>query len=302
MAAQADSLKSIIYALVANLAIAVAKLVAAVLTGSTSMLAEAVHSMADCGNQALLIVGLRRAKRPASADHPLGHGKAIYFWSFIVAVMLFSMGGVFSIYEGWHKWASPEPLAWPWLAVGILVFSVIAEAISLRACLIEINKVRDGRSLWDWFQESRQSELIVILGEDLAAMLGLVIALFAVVLTMITGKVVFDAAGSISIGVILITIALLIGAEIQALLIGQSAETKVVRAIHEVLSTRHEIDAVLNLITLQLGSEIMVAVKARMREFPTQRELIEAINHCEAALRATIPEVRWIFFEPDIED
>jgi cation diffusion facilitator family transporter len=301
MAAQADSLKSIIYALAANMAIAVAKLIAAAITGSTSMLAEAVHSLADCGNQALLIVGLKRAKRPASADHPLGHGKAIYFWSFIVAIMLFSMGGVFSIYEGVHKWESPETLAWPWLAVGILVFSIIAEAISLRACLIEINKVRGGRSLWYWFQESRQSELIVILGEDLAAMLGLVVALFAVVMTMVTGKLVFDAAGSISIGVILITVAWLVGVEVKALLIGQSAEAKVVRAIREVLSTRHEIDQVLNLITLQLGNEIMVAVKARMREFPTQRELIEAINHCEAALKAAIPEVRWIFFEPDME-
>ncbi len=301
MAAQSDSLKSIVYALAANLAIAVAKLVAAAITSSTSMLAEAVHSLADCGNQALLLIGLKRAKLPASTAYPLGHGKAIYFWSFVVAIMLFSMGGVFSVYEGWHKWESPERLNWPWLAVGILVFSLIAEGISLRACLNEVNKVREGQSLWRWFQESRQSELIVILGEDLAAMLGLVVALVSVMLTMLTGKLVFDAAGSITIGVILITVAWLVGAEIKALLIGQSAEARVVRAIHEVLDGRREIDEVLNLITLQMGNDVMVAVKARMREFPTQRELIEAINHCEAALKAAVPQVRWIFFEPDFE-
>jgi cation diffusion facilitator family transporter len=169
MSGPANSLKSILFALVANFAIAVAKTAGAVYTGSSSMLAEAIHSYADCGNQALLIWGLKEAKRAATADHPLGFGKAIYFWSFIVALMLFSMGGLFSIYEGAHKLGSSEPVRNPWVAVAILVFGIAAESVSLWGCLREINKTRGTQSLWRWFRGSRQSELLVVLGEDLAA-------------------------------------------------------------------------------------------------------------------------------------
>ncbi|MGH8643408.1 MAG: cation diffusion facilitator family transporter, partial [Gammaproteobacteria bacterium] len=172
MSQQADSVKPILYALGANAAIALAKLYAAVSTGSSAMLAEAIHSVADCANQGLLLLGIKRAKRPASAEHPLGHGKAVYFWSFIVALMLFSMGGLFSVKEGAHKLHAQEPLSAPWLAIGVLVFSIAVEVVSLTGCLREVNKVRGQRSLWRWFRESRQSELIVVLGEDIAALLG----------------------------------------------------------------------------------------------------------------------------------
>ena len=169
MSAPANSLKSILYALGANLAIAVAKLAAAIHTGSGAMLAEAVHSIADCGNQGLLIWGLKSARTPPSPDYPLGWGKAIYFWSFIVAIMLFSLGGLFAIYEGLHKLGEPEQMEAPWVAIAVLLFSIVAESISLWGCVREINKVRAGRSLWHWLRESRQSELVVILGEDIAA-------------------------------------------------------------------------------------------------------------------------------------
>ena len=301
MAAKADSLKTVLYALGANFAIGVAKLVAAITTGSSAMLAEAIHSFADCGNQALLLVGMKQAKRPPSPDYPLGYGKAIYFWSFIVALVLFSLGGVFSIYEGVHKLADPGPLSYPWVAVGILVFGIAAETVSLRAALAEIAKVRGDRSLWRWFRESRQSELVVILGEDIAALFGLVFALLAVLLTIFTGNPVWDALGSMAIGALLIVVAIGIGIEIKALLIGQSADPGVVAKIREFLAGRGEIEQVYRLITLQLGTSLMVAVKAKMRA-RTARELVDAINRVEAALRAEFPEIQWLFFEPDVTD
>ncbi|NLR74786.1 MULTISPECIES: cation diffusion facilitator family transporter [Leeia] len=299
MSHQADSVKSIIYALTANLAIAVAKLVGAVITRSGSMLAEAIHSFADCANQGLLLWGLKAAKRPPTSDHPLGYGKAIYFWSFIVALMLFSVGGMFSIYEGWHKLHSTEPLSWPWVAIGILTFSIIAEALSLAGCLKEINKARGRRSLWRWARESRQSELIVVLGEDVAALFGLVFALIAIVLTLLTGNPVYDALGSIMIGVLLIAVAVFIGVEIKGLLIGQSIEDREQEDIRQWLKARGEIKQVLNLISLQLGNRCMLAIKAEMAEFTDQHAMIRAINTVEAELRQAFPQVQWLFFEPD---
>ena len=295
-----DSLRSIFFALGANLAIAGTKLFGALFTGSSAMLAEAIHSFADCGNQGLLLLGLHRARRPPSSQHPLGFGKAIYFWSFIVALMLFSMGGLFSIYEGIHRLHAHESLSARWVAIGILTFSMLAEGVSLVGCLREIKKVRGARSLWRWFRESRQSELIVVLGEDVAALFGLTLALGAVLLALTTGNAAFDAAGSIAIGVLLVLVAVAIGVQIHGLLIGESAEPAVQAAIREVLIARSEIDAVLNLITLQLGSDVMVAVKARMAGCETSREMVEGINRCEAALREAVPQVRWVFFEPDL--
>src|SRR5919106_816191 len=207
MAGKADSVRTILYALGANLAIAAAKTAAAIATGSSSMLAEAIHSYADSGNQALLLWGMKQAKRPPSPDYPLGWGKAVFFWSFIVALVLFSLGGLFSLYEGWHKLHSTESLRYPWVAVGILVFGIAAEIVSLRACLHEVAKVRNGRSLWRWFRESRQSELVVILGEDIAALLGLAFALLAILITIFTGNPMWDGLGSISIGAVLILVA-----------------------------------------------------------------------------------------------
>lgn len=302
MSASADSLKSILFALGANFAIALAKGAGAVFTGSASMLAEAIHSFADCGNQALLIWGLRAAKQAASPDHPLGHGRAIYFWSFIVALMLFSMGGLFSIYEGVHKLHDTEPVKYAWVAVAILAFGVAAESVSLWGALREIKKERGAQSLWRWFKTSRQSELLVILGEDLAALGGLALALCFIALSMITGNPVWDAVGSIGIGVLLVAVALLVGNEVKALLIGQSAEPQVLARLRAHLEAQPEVAQVYSLITQQLGSEIMVAVKARMHPTGSDVALIDAINAVEASVRGEFAQVRWIFFEPDLAD
>lgn len=302
MSHASGSLKSIFFALGANAAIACAKLGAAVFTGSNSMLAEAIHSFADCGNQGLLLWGLRRAQRPPSPEHPLGFGKAIYFWSFIVALILFSMGGLFSIYEGYHKLHQAEPLTLPWLAVGILLFSVIMETVSLLACLQEVNRERGSLGLWPWFRQTRQSALIVVLGEDIAALAGLLFALIAIGLTILTGNPVFDAAGSIAIGLLLVGVAIGVGAEIKSLLIGESVEPKVRDALRDFLEARPEVERVFNLLTLQMGDDIMLAVKAELRDKSSVNGLIDDINRCEKALRAAFPRVRWLFFEPDVRD
>ena len=302
MSAPANSFKSIIYALVANFAIAVAKTTGAIYTGSSSLLAEAVHSFADCGNQALLIWGLKEAVRAPTADHPLGFGKAIYFWSFIVALMLFSMGGVFSIYEGLHKISSNEPIQNPWVAIAILSFGIVAESVSLWGCVREINKVRGTQSLWSWFRSSRQSELVVILGEDIAALGGLALALGFIALAMVSGNPVWDAIGSMAIGTLLLVVAWLIGAEVKALLIGQSAEPEMLAQMKKHLTDAPEVIELYNLLTQQLGSEIMVAIKARMQPQGSEVALIVAINRVEAGFRAAFPQVGWIFFEPDVAD
>ena len=302
MSAPADSMKSIFFALGANFAIALAKTAGAVFTGSSSMLAEAIHSYADCGNQALLIWGLREARGQASPDHPLGHGRAIYFWSFIVALMLFSMGGLFSIYEGVHKLHDSQPVKYAWVAVGILGFGVVAESVSLWGALREIDKERGELSLWQWFRSSRQSELLVIFGEDLAALGGLALALGFILLSIVTGNPVWDAVGSICIGSLLVLVAVLVGSEVKSLLVGQSAEPQVVAAMRHHLETQPEVAHIYNLITQQLGGDVMVAVKARMRPTGTDIGLIEAINRVERGLRQAYPQVRWIFFEPDLLD
>ena len=265
------------------------------------MLAEAIHSYADAGNQGLLLWGMKQAKRPPSPDYPLGWGKAVFFWSFVVAIVLFSLGGVFSLYEGWHKLHTLEPLTSPWVAVGVLVFGLAAEAVSLRACLHEVAKVQNGRSLWQWFRESRQSELVVILGEDLAALFGLLLALVAVLLAIYTGDPMWDAYGSMAIGVVLIVVAAGIAIEIKGLLIGQSAEPETEARLKVFLERQDGILGVYRLITLQLGTTLMVAVKARVRASGAA-ELVAIANRAEAALRAEFPEIQWLFFEPDVAD
>jgi cation diffusion facilitator family transporter len=301
MAGSGDSTRAILFALGANLAIACAKGVAAYFTRSSAMLAETVHSLADCGNQLLLLFGMRQARRPASPDYPLGYGKAIYFWSFLVAVMLFTVGGMFSLYEGVHKLQHPEPVQRWWWAAGVLVFGIVAEGISMRACLQEVAKLRDGRSLWQWFRHSRQSELVVIFGEDFAALLGLCFALVAVLLTAWTGNPLWDAIGTVMIGVLLIVVAVLVAIEIKAMLIGQSVDPAVQARMRRFLDARPEIGNVINLITLQLGNDVMVSVQAEMREEQSARSLALQINEVERALKVEFPEVRWSFFEPDVK-
>lgn len=300
MAGKGDSRRTIFFALGANFAIFAAKAAAAFITGSGAMLAEAVHSLADCGNQGLLLLGIRRAGLPASADYPLGHGKEIYFWSFLVALMLFSVGGMFSLYEGWHKLHALEPLSYPWIAIGVLVFGIAAESVSMRACMVEVAKARGGQSLWRWFRDSRQAELLVIFGEDLAALLGLVFALAAVAVTMASGDPLYDAIGTMGIGVLLIAVAIFIAIEVKAMLIGQSVDPATREAIRKFIEQRPEVKQVFHLITLQLGNDILVSVKLELADpdAPTSTNL-QRINATERALKARFPDVMWSFFEPD---
>lgn len=301
MAGQGNSVRAIFFALGANFAIFVAKLVAAIMTGSSAMLAEAVHSLADCGNQLLLLLGIRQAKMPPSEDYPLGYGKAVYFWSFLVALMLFSVGGMFSLYEGWHKLHESEALKAPWIAIGVLSFSIIVEAVSMRACLVEVNKARGERSLWQWFRNSRQAELVVIFGEDLAALLGLVFALVAVILAVVTGNPVWDAIGTLAIGVLLVVVAVFISIEVKAMLIGQSVDPQLKAQMQEFLAQRPEIEKVFNLLTLQLGNDIMVSIKAKMRGEDSALGMVAQINTVERELKRRFPGVRFSFFEPDVD-
>jgi cation diffusion facilitator family transporter len=302
MSGNANSLRAILLALGANFSIFVAKLVAALVTGSGAMLAEAVHSLADCGNQGLLLLGMRQARRPPSDAYPLGWGRALYFWSFLVAMLLFSVGGMFSIYEGIHKLYAPEPLKWPWLAIGVLLFSILVEGVSMHGCLLEVNKERAGRSLWRWFRESRSSELLVIFGEDFAALVGLVLALAALLATVLTGNLVFDALGTLAIGALLVLVAMALAAQVKALLIGQGVEESRRKAMLDFLQQRPEIEHVFNLLTMHMGPDVMVAIKARMRRMDSGHAMVGAINTVEREFRAQFGEVRWSFFEPDVED
>ena len=301
MAGGGNPIKAVFYALGANAAIAVSKYAAAAVTGSGAMVAEAIHSTADCANQLLLLLGLKRAKKPPSDQYPLGYGKETYFWSFLVAIMLFSVGGLFSIYEGWHKLHAPEALNRPFIALGVLAFGIVAESFSMWGCLREVNAMRGDQNLWQWFKTSRNAELVVIFGEDLAALVGLCLAFGAVSLAMVTGNVMWDALGGIAIGVLLIVVAVLVGVEVKALLIGEGVEPRVRREMMAFLGEQPSIEQVLNLITLHMGADVMVAVKARMRAQGSEEALVRAINATEAAFKQRFTNVAWVFFEPDSE-
>ena len=296
----ADSAKAVLYALGANVAIAATKFTAAAITGSSAMLAEAVHSTADSGNQLLLLWGMRRSRRPPTPDYPLGFGKEIYVWSFVVAIMLFTMGGMFSLYEGWHKLQAPEALTRPLVAVGVLLFGVVAESFSMWGALREVNKMRGEASLWSWFRTTRNAELVVVFGEDLAALLGLVLALAAVIASWVSGNPLFDALGSIAIGVLLVVVAVAVAIEVKAMLIGQGVEAPVRAAMVEFLAAQPAVEHVIELITLHMGGDVMVAVKAKVRPQGGDDGYVDAINAVEAAFKARFPQTQWIFFEPDV--
>ncbi len=294
-----DSSRAILYALGANFAIAATKYAAAAITGSSAMLAEAVHSTADCGNQLLLLFGMRRARREPTSDYPLGFGKETYFWSFMVAVLLFSVGGLFSLYEGWHKLASQEPVSRPMVALGVLAFGIVAESFSMWGALREVNKARGGKGLWAWMRTTRNSELVVIFGEDFAALVGLVLAFAAVLATWLLGNPLYDALGTLAIGVLLVAVALALAAQVKSLLVGQGVEPDVREEMVRFLAGE-AVKEVLDLLSLHMGEDVMVAVKARMNPHPTVEALADSINAVEVAFKARFPQVRWVFFEPDI--
>jgi cation diffusion facilitator family transporter len=296
------STRAVLFALGANLGIAVAKGVAAALTGSGSLTAEAIHSLSDCANQGLLLLGLRRSAREPTDEHPLGWGKESYFWALLVAVLLFGVGGLFSVYEGFHKLAHPEPMERPWIALVILAFSVVLEGISFRACLRELTHLAEGRPLLEYLGESRDAELIVVFGEDLAALVGLVLAGVSVVLAVVTGQPNWDALGSLAIGLLLLVVAAWLLWRVRALVVGQSAHPRVRAALRARLEARPEVERVFNLLTLQMGAGILVAVKAKLRGPGDGAALVAAINAVERDLREGFPAIRWLFFEPDDSD
>lgn len=302
MAGGANPIKAIYYAFFANAGIAIAKTAAAIYTGSSSMTAEAIHSYADSGNQLLLLLGLKRAQKPADREHPLGYGKLTYFWSFIVAILLFSVGGLFSLYEGWHKLHESGPVENAWVALVVLALAIGLEGLSMRGCLVEVNKVRGTRSLWRWLNQSRNSELVVVFGEDLAALAGLVIAFVFVLIAMVTGDAIWDAYGSMTIGVLLVIVALFVASRVAKLLIGRSADPEVSAAIARELERDPEILEVFNVITLQVGPQIMLAAKLRMTPGMRLDEAIEHINELERNLREQVPDLGWLFMEPDLRD
>jgi len=299
---QEASTKAILYAFLANFGIALAKSWGAWFTGSGSMLAEAIHSYADAGNQVLLYFGLVRSQKPPDIDHPLGYGKLSYFWSFIVAIILFSLGGLFSIYEGLHKLQSPEALNQVWVGLLILGVAIVLETASLMGCLGEIKKLRQQRSLREWLRTTRNAELVVVLGEDIAALVGLVLAFGFLSLAELTGDARFDAYGSICIGIVLIVVSIFVALRIKALLVGKSAEPRVREQIDRIIEADPDIEELLNTITIQMGPKVMLAAKIRMRSGLTIDEAVDRINELERTLRRSLPELGWCFVEPDSAD
>jgi cation diffusion facilitator family transporter len=297
-----SSAKAILYAFFANFGIAVTKTGAAVFTNSGSMVAEAIHSYADCANQVLLFIGLRQSDSPPTREHPLGFGKVTYFWSFVVALLLFTMGGLFSIYEGWHKLHEPEPLNKVWVALVVLTVAIVLEAGSLAGCLNEVRKVRRGRPFRDWLEHTRNAELVVVLGEDIAALLGLAIAFVFLSAAALTGDTRFDAAGSISIGVVLIITAVFIAVRIRALIVGRSAEPALQEALDALIARDSAIERVLNTITMQFGPKVVLAAKVKMKSGLSIDDAVERINDLERNIKSAFPEVGWCFVEPDTTD
>jgi cation diffusion facilitator family transporter len=294
--------RAILYAFLANGGIALAKSWAAWLTGSGSMLAEAIHSYADAGNQVLLYLGLTRSTKPPDPKHPLGYGKVSYFWSFIVAMLLFSVGGLFSIYEGVHKYLHPEPLSQVWVALLVLGVAIVLESFSLLGCLREIRHIRGKRPFREWLKHTRSSELLVVFGEDVAALIGLCLALLFVSLAWLTGNVTFDAIGSACIGVVLVTISVFLSIRVRALLVGQSADPEIQDAIQRIIGQEDAIERVFRTITIQLGPDTMLAAKIKLRSGVDIETAVASINRLEQALKAEIPNLKWCFVEPDVAD
>ncbi len=299
---QGSTARAILYAFLANAAIAIAKTWAAWLTGSGSMLAEAIHSYADTVNQVLLFLGLKQSARPPDDEHPLGYGMLSYFWSFVVAMLLFSAGGLFSIYEGVHKFQNPEPLNHVWVAIVVLVIAIFLELSSLLGCLHEIRHIRGERPFRLWLKQTRNSELVVVLGEDIAALLGLCLALIFISLAMISGNPIFDAIGSMSIGVVLIVISVFISMRVQSLLVGRSADPLIQEAIDKVIRDDEDIEQVFNSITMQMGPYTMLAAKIKLKSGIDIDTAVDDINKLEVRLKEEIPNLKWCFIEPDVID
>ncbi len=303
MSAGGGSTKVIVIALFANLGIAIAKFVGATISGSAALFAEAIHSVVDCSNQVLLLIGNKKAKRPPSERHPLGYGREAFFWSFIVAILLFSLGGLFAVYEGVHKLSEHGEVSSPFLGLGILLFSLILEGFSFKACINEVKAQNPYPNLWIWFRKTTSSELLVIFTEDAAAMVGLMLATLSLLLSWLTGNPVWDAAGSISVGALLVGVAVLLAIEIKSLIIGETPATDFRGYIEAKVSELIPGGKVFNLIALQIGDhEVMISGKISPGNLKEVSQLINAINTMERDIKAKFPEVKWQFFEPDSAD
>lgn len=294
--------KAIVAALVANLSIAAAKFVAYLFTGSSSMIAEAVHSVADSGNQALLLLGGKRAARERTEQHPFGYGRERYFYSFVVAVVLFTIGALFSLYEGIHKIQAPEDLSTPQWAFGVLIFAIIAEAFSFRTAIKESLPHKGNLTWWQFIRRSKSPELPVIVLEDLGALLGLIFALFGVTMAVVTGNPVWDGVGTIMIGVLLGAIAIVLAIETKSLLIGESAGPEIDAQIREALQSAPEVTRVIHMRTLHVGpEELLVAAKIAVEHDDTAAEVARGIDEAEQRIRAAVPIARIIYLEPAID-
>jgi cation diffusion facilitator family transporter len=294
-----NSSKAVIVACLANGGIAVAKIIGFFLTGAASMLAEAVHSLADTGNQALLLLGAKRGGRPADARHQFGYGQERYFWSFIVALVIFTLGSVYAVYEGIHRLLHPEPLESPLIAVGILGVAVVLEGWSFRTALGEAKQLRGELGWLEFIRRTKAAELPVVLLEDLGALIGLAVALIGVSLAIATGDVRFDAAGSIVIGILLGAIAVLLSYEMHSLLIGESADETVELAIRAALERGVDVKRVIHLRTVHMGpDELLVAAKLEFSHTLSGQELCARIDDVEAVVRAPGPRARRRLIEP----
>ncbi|MBZ9639883.1 cation diffusion facilitator family transporter [Streptomyces sp. PSKA30] len=293
--------KAIVAALLANLSIAVAKFVAFLFSGSSSMLAESVHSVADSGNQGLLLLGGKKAQREATPQHPFGYGRERYIYAFLVSIVLFSVGGMFAIYEGYEKIKHPHDIEhWYW-PVGVLVFAIIAETFSFRTAIKESNALRGRKSWKEFVRHAKAPELPVVLLEDLGALVGLILALGGVGLALITGDSVWDGIGTLCIGVLLILIALVLAAETKSLLLGEAAGVEEVQKIEAAIVDGDTVTRVIHMRTLHLGpEELLVAAKIAVQHEDTAGEIATAIDAAEARIREAVPIARVIYLEPDI--
>jgi cation diffusion facilitator family transporter len=294
-------IRAVIAALLANLGIAVAKFVAFAFTGSSSMLSEAIHSVADSGNQVLLLIGNKRAKKSADDEHNFGYGRRRYVYGFVVAIVLFLVGGLFSLYEGWHKWQHPEPLSDWWIAVLVLFVAIALEGFSFRTALKEANHSRGKRSLLRFVRDARQPELPVILLEDAGALTGLCFALFGVGMSVLTGDGRWDAVGAAAVGTLLVVIAIFLAIEMTDMLVGESALPEEVAAIRAALEGSDGVERVIHLRTLHVGpDELLVAAKIAVAHTDTARDIAQDIDDAELAVRTAVPTARYIFLEPDL--
>lgn len=295
--------KAIVAAMVANGGIAIAKFVAFVVTGSASMLAESIHSVADTSNQGLLLLGGKRAQRIADDEHQFGYGRERYFWAFVVAMVLFTLGGVFSIYEGIQKILHPHELESIGWAIGVLIVGICLEAVSFRIAVVEARKVKGNQSWWQYIRTSRSPELPVVLLEDAGAQVGLILALGGVGMYAITGNEVWDAIGTLSIGILLVAIAVVLTIEMQSLLIGEAASELHIGAITSAVGADPSVRRIIDLRTQHIGPEdLLVAGKIEFDRTLSGRRITEAINSVETAIRAAVPIATRVYIEPDIYD